>query len=480
MRLERSTLLFAVIEAYPFIMEHLESLSPLYTRLRDPEMRAAMASVATIEMASALGGLEPQALMLAIRDGVRARTGTELEVEGAQNGPDVGGKEELRDIIRLLHEGSTADEVKERFLALARDVDGSEIARMEQQLMDEGVPQREIERLCDVHVDVFRTSLDRNEPLDVPPGHPLDTYMRENRELEGLLKSLEPLLVFERDMDATRSADRDRVVLDLIDKVSQVEFHYLRKENQLFPLLEARGLKGPSQVMWSLHDAIRAKVKEATILVESHGTVRAIPTIKELTKALSEMMYKEEKVLFPMALEELSGADWAKVRKGEEQIGYSWIEPPKETFFGAVAREGPEPKTGSISLREGSLTLEQLDRILRALPMDISFVDDQDKVAYYSASEDRIFPRSPGVIGREVRNCHPPKSVHVVERVLEGFKAGRKDPAEFWIEHHGRFLHIRYFPVRDDDGRYLGTLEVTQDVTSIRALTGERRLLDGD
>jgi PAS domain S-box-containing protein len=196
------------------------------------------------------------------------------------------------------------------------------------------------------------------------------------------------------------------------------------------------------------------------------------------------MIYKEEKILFPMALETLNEAEWARVKGGEEELGYAWITPgsgwkPSEE----AAREAVEVPAYSrpglkIKLDTGMLSEVQLNRILKCLPVDISFVDESDTVLYYSQTADRIFPRSPGVIGRKVQNCHPPESVHIVNRILQAFRAGERDVAEFWINLKGRLIHIRYLAVRDDQGQYLGCLEVSQDVTAIRGLQGEKRLLD--
>ncbi|MCJ7628172.1 MAG: PAS domain-containing protein, partial [Longimicrobiales bacterium] len=126
----------------------------------------------------------------------------------------------------------------------------------------------------------------------------------------------------------------------------------------------------------------------------------------------------------------------------------------------------------------GRLSLEQVDMLLRHLPIEISFVDANGFVRYYSETEERLFPRTPGAIGRHVDNCHPPKSLHMVREILRKFAAGQRDVAEFWTEIQGKFIHIRYFAVRNPAKEYLGCLEVTQDVTGIRALEGERRLLE--
>jgi DUF438 domain-containing protein len=199
-----------------------------------------------------------------------------------------------------------------------------------------------------------------------------------------------------------------------------------------------------------------------------------------LIKMVNDMIYKEEHILFPMALETLSEEDWAKARRGEEEIGYAWIKP--ETEWKASEEAIPQAlladKVGSLNLDTGQLTPDQVNLMLTHLPIDISFVDEKDEVAYYSASPERIFPRSPGVIGRKVQNCHPPKSMDMVQKILDEFRAGKKDTADFWIQMRGKFLLIRYFAVRDAEGKYRGCLEVSQDVTAIRKLEGQKRLLD--
>jgi DUF438 domain-containing protein len=169
------------------------------------------------------------------------------------------------------------------------------------------------------------------------------------------------------------------------------------------------------------------------------------------------------------------------VRRGEEEIGYAWIKP--EAGWTGGAGEAAEPGacvSGTVRLDTGVMTVEQVNMMLKHMPLDISFVDENDEVRYYSATKDRIFPRSPGVIGRKVQNCHPPKSFNMVQKILDEFRAGRRDKADFWIQMKGRFLLIQYVAVRDDKGVYKGTLEVSQDVTDIRKLEGQKRLLDWD
>ena len=185
-----------------------------------------------------------------------------------------------------------------------------------------------------------------------------------------------------------------------------------------------------------------------------------------------------------MSLESLTEQDWARVKRGEEEVGYAWIRPGTEWKSPLEVEEKGSPvspgKTSrtSVDLDTGALTREQINLLLTHLPLDLSFVDANDTVVYYSKSRDRIFPRSPAVIGRKVQNCHPPQSLHVVNRILDAFKAGQKEAAEFWIQIQDKFIQIRYFAVRDTEGRYQGCLEVSQDVTGIRKLEGNKRLLD--
>lgn len=210
-------------------------------------------------------------------------------------------------------------------------------------------------------------------------------------------------------------------------------------------------------------------------------------TCLALAKMADDMVGKEEKVLHPMAVDTLSDDEWAEIRAGEGEIGYAFVTgvpawPPADAAAGAGVGAagppaGPAAPAGLLQLTTGGLTLEQMDLMLTTLPIDFQFVDEHDQVRYYSEGE-RIFPRSPGVIGRKVQNCHPPSSVHKVQQIIDAFRAGDKSTAEFWIELGGTFLHIRYFAVRDASGAYRGVVETVQDVTGIRALEGQRRLLD--
>lgn len=401
-------------------------------------------------------------------------------------------QEILKGIILDLHAGKDPAELKERLSRLIRQVSPSEIAEMEDRLIAEGMPPEEVKRLCDVHVAVMKDALAQQdkaarEKPDLVPGHPVHTFRLENRAIQKVVDSMREMLDQLRrngqpDWEGNRQAIKSQLEL-----LSEIEKHYRRKENQLFPLLEKHGIYGPPKVMWGVHDDIREQLKEVTRAVEEGEVEKVIHRGERLLTAVSDMIYKEENILFPLSLETLSEEDWGEVRAGEEEIGYALVSPgtqwqppavePPAVDEGIRGEERDIPPA-TLHLDTGELTVEQVNLVLTHLPVDITFVDEQDRVRYYSAGTHRVFPRSPAIIGRKVQNCHPYNSVHVVNRIIEDFKQGTKSEAEFWLGMDGRFVHIRYFAVRDRDGRYRGILEVTQDVTDIRALQGEKRLLD--
>lgn len=388
--------------------------------------------------------------------------------------------EVLKQLIKDLHAGAAFDEIKRRFGELTKDVSPGEVAEMEQALIAEGMPEEEIKRLCDVHAALFADLLKQPAGPQVGEGHPVYTFKLENEALGTVARELRAKLTGLGDPpDDGKLAQQAGDIRALLDKLAEIEKHYLRKENQLFPVMERIGITGPPKVMWAVHEDIRGLLKGTWQALDSGEAASVAASGIAFLDKLEDMIFKEENILFPMVLEKFSDENWQAVRTGEEEIGYALIEAPDAAK--AVTRPAkpaaPEHKD-ALGLSTGALTLEQVDLMLTHLPVDVSFVDEKDEVRYYSDVKDRIFPRSPGVIGRKVQDCHPPASVKIVQNILDAFRSSEKDTAEFWIELQGRFLHVRYFAVRDSSGTYRGTLEVSQDVTSIRKLKGERRLLD--
>jgi len=193
------------------------------------------------------------------------------------------------------------------------------------------------------------------------------------------------------------------------------------------------------------------------------------------------MIFKEENILIPMLIDTLSAEEWSNIAQESGDLGYCMIEtPPVWRAKGAPAEQAAAPAApvnGAVQLPTGFLSVPELSRLLDTLPIDITFVGADDTVRYFSQGSERVFPRTKAIIGRNVKNCHPPASVHIVEGIIEDFKNGKKDHEDFWIKLGDKFVYIRYFAVRDEAGKYLGVLEVTQDIKPIQAIEGEKRLV---
>jgi DUF438 domain-containing protein len=385
--------------------------------------------------------------------------------------------EALRRVVEELHRGKTVDEVKAKFAEIIRDVSPQEISAMEQALIDGGIPVEEVQRLCDVHAALFKDALEIHPEPKTQPGHPLHTFLKENRAIEALIDEIEGIL--------TKFEQGEEQALALVEKInllSDVDKHYKRKEEVFFPILEKHGIMGPTQVMWGVDDEIRAglkHVREELLSFRDADRAKVVDAVKTVLARIRDMVFKEEKILLPMMEERFTDEEWRQVYRGSAEIGYCLVD-PDSGWMPELDEEELRTGDGLVRLPTGVLSPKQLELILNSLPIDITFVDENDEVRYFSESPDRIFTRPRTIIGRKVQNCHPPTSVHVVEEIINSFREGRRDEAEFWIKMGGKFVHIRYFALRDGDGLYKGTLEVSQEISRIKALEGERRLLDDE
>jgi uncharacterized protein len=484
------TTVHTLLKEYPFLLDYLADYHPEFKKLTNPVLRRTVGRMATLDTVAEQGNVPLNVLTQDIAAEVERKTGTRPPIADVADAEtiDPARLEELHAIVKDLHAGKTVEEVKPRFEELIKDVEATEIAAMEQKLIEGGVPDTEVKRLCDVHVQVFADALAGHEPVSVPAGHPLDTFQRENQALLQVTASLRKVAeAVGEPPDGAAWARLKGALAGTVERLAEIDKHYLRKENQLFPFLEEHGVEGPSKVMWSIHDDIRALIKQARATIAQDDAALAVSTCLALAKMADDMVTKEEQVLHPMAVDTLSDDEWAKIRAGEGDIGYAFVENVPEWPAGAEAGAAGAPAGAAaaaaegdgslLALNTGGLSLDELNLVLGVLPIDFQYVDEHDRVRFYSEGH-RIFPRSPGVIGRKVQNCHPPQSVHKVHQIIDAFRAGEKDTAEFWIEMQGMFLHIRYFAVRDAGGNYRGVVETVQDVAGIRALQGQRRLLD--
>ena len=388
-------------------------------------------------------------------------------------------KQAIKDMLRQLHEGKSVEEVQGIFRDAFDGVSASEISAAEQALISEGLPVAEVQRLCDVHSAVFKGSIEEiHAPSDVTkiPGHPAHTLKAENAAITAHMNErVRPLL-----SQVLEDKLAPQTLLPEIGGLLAIDLHYSRKENLFFPYLEQHGITAPPKVMWGVDDEIRALLKDSAKLAAQGSDQTGAKLTEGLTR-VEEMIFKEENILIPMLIDTLSVEEWSNVAQESGEIGYCMIAtPPVWRAKGATAEQAAAPAapaSGSVQLPTGFLSVPELTRLLDTLPIDITFVGADDTVRYFSQGSERVFPRTKAIIGRNVKNCHPPASVHIVEGIINDFKSGKKDHEDFWIKLGDKFVYIRYFAVRDETGTYLGVLEVTQDIKPIQAIEGEKRLV---
>ena len=391
----------------------------------------------------------------------------------------------LKKIIKGLHDGLDLEEAKAEFKKHFNTVSTAEISMMEQALIKEGMAVEEVQNLCDVHAAVFDGSISDIHPTKDHTkikGHPVQVFLEENQNIEKLIQDeIEPYL--------NQTGKTAELMLRIgFERLSEIHKHYARKEYLFFPHLEKKGIDAPPKVMWAKDDETRAEIK--AVLNElskvDHDLEKTKDMMNQAIHDVREMIFKEDNILMPLLLEELSFFDWIMIDSATEEIGY-FINPPKYKWTDKVNTEETiseqpvkEIIQGEVPFDAGSLSPEVLNAMLNTLPLDMTFVDHEGHVKYFTQGKERIFDRPITIIGRHVSMCHPPASVHIVEEIVESFRSGRIDNEDFWIRMKDMFVYIRYFAVRNKSGEYLGTLEVTQNIKPITELEGEKRLVSKD
>ncbi|QNO15990.1 PAS domain-containing protein [Alkalicella caledoniensis] len=391
--------------------------------------------------------------------------------------------------LDFLRGTTTLKEAKEKMNSSFDEITAEEFAMCEQYLQNYGISDDELAERMEEILEIFDDVL-VSKDLDLPPGHPIRTYMDEADAIKKVLAQMEEML---------KNKFIKNQWLEIYENLGQINIHFSRKQNQLFAALERKGFDKPSKVMWTLDNQIRDIIKKAHVLLKEDKDEEFIELQNEVIEMIKDMMVKEVEILFPTSMELLTDEDFIVMRKGDDEIGYCLIDSPgpygnndgKETLnnsesellsdLEAVLNKhgilNKSSKDDVLDVSQGKLTLEQINLIFKHLQVDLSYVDENEIVKFYSDTKHRVFPRSPGVIDREVQNCHPRESVGTVEEIIRAFKSEEQDQAEFWLEMGDKFIYIIYNAVRDDEGRFRGVLEMMQDVTHIRSLQGSQRLL---
>ena len=395
--------------------------------------------------------------------------------------------------LDFLNNKISLDEAKKRMNDSFDNITAQEFAIGEQHLQSYGITDDMLAERMEDLLKIFEGILVSTK-LDLPKGHPIRTYMDEAAEINKILSSMEALL--------GKNFIKNQW-LELYDKLSQISIHLSRKQNQLFAALEKKGFDKPSKVMWTLDNNIKDIIRKSKALLKEDNDKDFLALQPEVIEMVQDMMVKETEILFPTSIELLTNEDFAQMRISDDEIGYCLIETPPafETEVSSKSNSSfrndinsdllrdltavlqkhgvssPIKEDEVLDVSQGLLTLKQINLIFKHLPVDLSFVDENELVKFYSDTKHRVFPRSAGVIGRAVQNCHPRESVHTVEEIIKAFRSGEQDEAEFWLEMGEKFIYIIYNAVRDEEGNFKGVLEMMQDVTHIRSLTGTQRLV---
>ena len=367
-----------------------------------------------------------------------------------------------------------------------------EIALAEQEIKtieDDECRKEDIQQMMVLFQDV----LDRSRP-DLPEDHPIMCYIRENDAMRGLLKQVEELAQYPVIKNQW---------LELYDELHKHRLHLSRKQNQLYSILERKGFDRPTTTMWLLDDFIRDEVRDARRLLEEDREEEFIAMQPVIVADILDLIEKEETVLYPTSLAMIRPDEFEEMKAGDREIGFAWIKvgagnrteeskkplPATEAagfasdlaaLLGKYGFSGGSTPGQLLEVATGQMTLEQINLVYKHMPVDFSYVDENEIVRFYTDTDHRVFPRSKNVIGRDVKNCHPRTSVHLVEEIIDKFRRGEQDEVDFWINKPGLFIYIYYVAVRDEEGRFRGILEMMQDCTRIRSLEGSRTLLSWD
>ena len=373
-----------------------------------------------------------------------------------------------------------------------------EIAIIEQEMVEETEDEcikEDIQAMLEVFQDVLVT-----KDQELPENHPISCYRRENAKMKELLLSVEDLVQYPVIKNQW---------LELYEELLKFKIHLSRKQNQLYPVLEKKGFTRPTTTMWTLDDFIRDEIAECYSLLLEDKEEEFIGKQAELVADVRDLMDKEENILYPTSLEMINEEEFRYMAEGDQEIGFAYISVQAdksgnsasasssasastagaplsglssapgfaEELAGLLGKYGFNNKEEKLNVSTGQLTLEQINLIYQHMPVDLSYVDENELVCFYTDTKHRVFPRSKNVIGRDVKNCHPKASVHIVEEIIKKFRSGEQDKAEFWINKPDLFIYIIYYAVRDENGKFRGVLEMMQDCTHIRSLQGSQTLL---
>ncbi|MCR5089608.1 MAG: DUF438 domain-containing protein [Oscillospiraceae bacterium] len=493
-KLDLSKSVFELTEEYPELIEIMAGQG--FSEIKKEAVRRSIGKMTTIPKGAKMKNISMTDVVTTLMSkgfvlvGTMPGVSTELPETPAAEASAESRKEQLKTYLRCLGDGEDLEAVRKDFVRDFGQVEASEIMQAEQELMKEGTPITEVQRLCDLHSALFygtateekianaekavaesvarqqvlaeiakRDSYPKKDysnkkaraaALEAVPGHPLDTLTRENEAFSALLEKFR--------------ATRDEGLLPAIRELS---VHYAKKGDLLYPLLKVKyGISGPSDIMWTVEDEIRDELA-ALLKEDEHGEEWNRRLDAVLTRA-EEMVYKEQSILFPICAVNFTEEEWHGIYRDSKDYALcfgvedvSWEEGENAQIAAVTAAEG------EVMMPGGHMTVEQLTALLNTIPMEITFVDAENINRFFNEGP-KVFKRPGMAIDREVFSCHPPKIEPMVRQIIDDFRNRRRDCVPVWMEKGGRSMLVRYMAVRDRDGGYLGTVELVQDMEFAR------------
>jgi PAS domain S-box-containing protein len=343
------------------------------------------------------------------------------------------------------------------------------------ELVSQGHKMEDLKSLSNKILNIFHTTISGFQSLKPEPGSFLDIFEQNNREMEKVLKSIRP--VYKSFIKNPDSSSIRKKLLQHFERLEKYTDYYVIKENVLFPVIEKNLPEHRClQIMWSFHDDIRKSIKSILEQLSKHIDDKNVfnRCVGDAFFNMLAIKFREENILFPYILSSVDKDELEMMNQQALELGFPYIQ-PEHKQLSAVK---PGFNETLLDLGTGALEPEQIKLIFNHLPVDITYVDEHDKVQYFSEPKERIFPRTKAIVGRDVHNCHPPESIHVVEKIIQSFRKGEKDNASFWINIKGKYILIQYFAVRNETNAYKGVIEVSQEISEIKMIEGEKRLLD--
>ena len=457
-----------LVEENPEVKEIMAQIG--FKEITNPVALNVMGRIMTIPRGAAVKGIDLAKVIAAFEE----HGYTVLSEDGASR------QGRLRGFIERLSDGEDLESVRADFVKEFSHVEAQEIMDAEQTLIKEGMPIREVQRLCDVHSALFHGAMDTPagalshdeihaqaasvNPDDIdalPEAHPLSILRAENTALETLLDTIEG------ELDGAKRTDE---MLKHILALGDLRMHYIKKEELLMPLLYDYGVTGPSQVMWGIDDEMKREL--AMIIKALKADAETLPMyearIRALTQRVREMIFKEEKILFPLSLRYFTQMEWYRCYHDLPDMGISfgvpipaWAEAPP-WLDQEAARLAQSQVGGKLQFPTGELSMEQLTTILQLLPVDITFIDKDDVVRFFT-NEGQVFTRPLSALGRDVMNCHPPEIIPVVRNLIADFKAKKRTQMIVHRYIRERPIRVHYQAMYDAAGAYIGTVEFVTD-----------------